>query len=314
MNAPVDDSTGKAPLVSVILPTRGRPELVRLSLQGVVEQDYPGPIEVVVVHDQEPVDPSLSELSADGRSVTVVGSEAARGLAAARNAGLPHAHGDFIASCDDDDVWHSQKISLQMERMLAEPDLVVLGAGIRLLFDDRIVDWPGDASVVSRAALLRSRRKELHSSTLLMRRSVFDAVGGYDENLPASYAEDYEWLLRLSTLGKIGVVNEPLADIRKNTTSWFRERSEIVAEALEYLLEIHPELAESRPGHARILGQVAYAHATLGHRSVALRWSGRAFRRWPVAPHATLAAFTALTGLDPSRSLRATRLFGRGIT
>jgi glycosyltransferase involved in cell wall biosynthesis len=301
------------PLVSVILPTRGRPDLVRLSVRAVVDQDYAGSIELVVVHDQEDADPSLCELGREQRSVTVVRSEAL-GLAAARNAGLKHTSGEFVASCDDDDVWHPQKIRLQMQRMLAEPDLVVLGAGIRLLFDDRTVEWPGDSAVISRASLLRSRRKELHSSTLLMRRWVFDAVGGYDENLPASYAEDYEWLLRLCELGTIGVVNQPLADIRKNTGSWFRERSEIVASALEYLLRIHPQLSESRPGHARILGQVAFAHATLGHRSTALQWAVRAFLRWPVAPHAALAIVTALTGVDPSRSLRLTRRFGRGIT
>lgn len=314
MSSATDVTTGIPPLVSVILPTRGRPDLVRLSVRGVVDQDYAGPIELVVVHDQEDVDLTLTDLAGDRRAVAVVRAEKTAGLAAARNAGLAHVHGDFVASCDDDDVWHPRKLRLQMERMLAEPGLVVLGAGIRLLFDDRTVEWAGDSALISRAALLRSRRKELHSSTLLMRRWVFDAVGGYDESLPASYAEDYEWLLRLCELGQVGVVNEPLADIRKNTTSWFRERSEIVAEALEYLLRIHPELSESRPGHARIMGQVAFAHATLGHRAIALRWAARAFLRWPIAPHAALALFTALTGLDPLRSLRLTRLFGRGIT
>lgn len=314
MNADGPSSTDALPLVSAVLPTRGRPDLVRLSVQGVINQDYAGRIELVVVHDQEEVDTTLTDLATERRTVGVVRTQRSSGLAAARNAGLSHVHGDFVASCDDDDVWHPAKIRLQMERMIAEPDLVVLGTGIRLLFDDRTVDWPGDSARVSRAALLRSRRKELHSSTLLMRRWVFDAVGGYDEQLPAGYAEDYEWLLRLCAKGEIGVVNEPLADIRKNTTSWFRERSEVVAEALEYLLRIHPELTQSRPGHARILGQVAFAHATLGHRRTALHWAVRALSRWPVAPHAVLALVTALTGLDPLRSLRLTRFFGRGIT
>lgn len=306
---------GSTPLVSVVLPTRGRPDLVRLSICGVVEQDYAGDIELVVVHDQEPVDPSLLELSAPRRQVTVVQNDGAAGLAAARNAGLPHTKGAFVASCDDDDVWHPPKIRLQVARMLAEPELVVLGTGIRLVMDgDRIVDWPGDSPVISRADLLRSRRKELHSSTLMMRREAFERAGGYDEELPASYGEDYEWLLRLCRHGTIGVINIPLADIRKNTGSWFRERSLIVAEALEYLLDKHPEIAESRAGHARILGQVAFARATLGERGVAMAGALRAFGRWPVAPHAALAVLTAGTGLDAQRALRLARVFGRGLT
>ncbi len=60
---------------------------------------------------------------------------------------------------------------------------------------------------------------------------MFDAVGGYDEALPSSYAEDYEFLLRAVTVGDIGVINTPLASIRKYNASWFRERAEVVAES-----------------------------------------------------------------------------------
>jgi glycosyltransferase involved in cell wall biosynthesis len=242
-------------------------------------------------------------------------NEGRPGLAAARNAGLPHTTGPLVASCDDDDVWHPEKIRLQVQRMQAEPGLLVLGAGIRLLMeDDHIVDWPGDSPHVSRTQLLRSRRKELHSSTLLIRRETYDLAGGYDELLPQSYCEDYEWLLRVLPHGDIGVVNQPLADIRKNNPSWFRERSEVVAQALEYLLANHPELAETRKGHARVLGQIAFAHATLRERRTALRWALRAIRRWPVAPHAGLALVVAGTGMSPQLALRMTRRVGRGIT
>ena len=44
---------------------------------------------------------------------------------------------------------------------------------------------------------------------------TFDEVGGYDETLPMSYAEDYEFLLRAVETGRVGVVNLPLASIRK---------------------------------------------------------------------------------------------------
>jgi hypothetical protein len=114
--------------------------------------------------------------------------------------------------------------------------------------------------------------------------------------------------------GGIGVINQPLADIRKNNPSWFRERSEVVAAALEYLLARHPELSETRQGHARVLGQIAFAHATLRDRREALRWSGRALRRWPLAPHAALALLVAGTGMSPQCALAATRRVGRGIT
>jgi GT2 family glycosyltransferase len=303
------------PTVCVILPTRGRPELLREAVDSVIAQDYAGDIDVIVVHDQEEPQTELKALERKGRSVTLLNNTHAEGLAGARNTGLDNTDAAFIASCDDDDFWDEDKLRLQMTRMLAEPDLSVLGAGIRLLMgEDHVVQWPGDSPDVTRAQLLRSRRKELHSSTLLMRREVFDQVGGYDETLPMSYAEDYEFLLRAVETGRIGVVNTPLASIRKYNASWFRERAEVVAEALEYLLRTHPQIAESRAGHARVLGQIAFARSTMGERKHAMSIAGQAFRRWPVAPHAALAIIHAITGIDPRVLLASTRKAGRGIT
>jgi glycosyltransferase involved in cell wall biosynthesis len=272
-------------------------------------------LEIVVVHDVETPDDGLTSLARPSRSVRVMSNTQSQGLAGSRNTGLAATNGPLVASCDDDDVWHPSKIEKQVARMQRDPDLGVLGAGIRLLMSqDRTVDWPGDRDIVSAADLLRSRRKELHSSTLLVRREVFTKAGVYEERLPQGYGEDYEFLLRAVAVTKVGVVTEVLADIRKYNQSWFRGRAEVTVEALEFLLEQHPELTTNRPGHARILGQIAFAKATLGERRDALRWSGRALRAWPVAPHAALAVAQATTGVDPSVALRSARAFGRGLT
>lgn len=303
------------PPVCVITPTRGRPELVREAVESVIDQDYEGDIDLIVVHDQEEPQHELKELARPGRTVTLLNNTHAQGLAGARNTGLDNTDATYIASCDDDDFWDKDKLRLQMTRMLAEPDLVVLGAGIRLLMaEDHVVEWPGDSPDITKQQLLRNRRKELHSSTLLVRRVVFDQVGGYDEVLPTSYAEDYEFLLRAITVGRIGVVNTPLASIRKYNASWFRERAEVVADALEYLLETHPEIKESRKGHARVLGQIAFARSTMGQRKEGLRIAFKAFTRHPVAPHAGLAVIHSVTGIDPRVLLGSVRKAGRGIT
>ena len=157
--------TGR-PLVSVLIPTRGRPELLRLTLRSVLDQDYDGRIECLVVHDQEPPDDSLTKLSTDRRTVTVMNNERTPGLAGARNTAIEHANGAFIATCDDDDVWHSDKITEQLRFLDERPDLLATGSGIRLVFDeDKVVEWPGRADVVDPKALARNRFKELHSST-----------------------------------------------------------------------------------------------------------------------------------------------------
>ena len=311
-NAAQPDAAGW-PLVSVIVPTRGRPDLVRASIAGVTGQDYPGNIEIIVVHDQEPPDQRLVSLSAAGRRVAVLANSRTAGLAGARNTGVTAAAGELIAGCDDDDVWHPDKLRLQVARLRADPALLAVGSGLRLCLPaGRTADWPARAEVVSYRKLLRSRVKELHSSTLVMRREAFERAGRYDEDVPGGFGEDYDWVLRLARAGRVGAVTAPLADISKDAGSWYAGRARGTAAGLEYLLAKHPDITASRRGHARLLGQIALARSMDGDRRAALGQAGRALRRWPASPHGWLALGHIMTGMDPGRLRRLVRRLGRG--
>ena len=171
------------PRVTVVLPTRGRRELVRLSVAAVVAQRYDGDIRCIVVHDQEQPDEALHDFARPGRTVETIVNEGNPGLAAARNAGLALATSDVIASCDDDDTWLPDKLQLQVERLLQHPEMLVVGGGINLLMpQDRVVVWLGPSDVVTQDDLFTSRRKELHSSTLVMRRRAFELAGRMTKN------------------------------------------------------------------------------------------------------------------------------------
>lgn len=302
------------PLVSTVIPTRGRPELLRETIASIIAQDYAGRIEITVVHDGEPADPSLTEVGRDGRTVTPVANKGTRGLAGARNFGLQLSSGAYVASCDDDDLWHPAKVRKQVDRLESDPDLLAVGAGIRLLMAaDQTVEWPGSHASVTYQRLLTNRVKELHSSTLMMRRVAFAKAGSYDESLPYGYGEDYDWLLRAARVGRIGVVTEVLADIRKDVPSWFRGKAKDTAEALEYMLVKHPDLANHRRGGARVRGQIAFARASAGERRTALTYLGRSLARDPLSRQAWLAAAT-IAGIDPQRLLGLARRFGFGLS
>ncbi|GAB6985671.1 glycosyltransferase family 2 protein [Nocardioides pyridinolyticus] len=307
--------TRHLPLVSVVVPTHGRPELLLETVATIVAQDYAGPMEILVVHDREEIDPRPTGLAAPDRAVVSVVNDRTGGLCGSRNTGVLASHGELVASCDDDDLWHPAKVRLQVARLLADPDLLAVGAGIRLLMGERgDVDWPARAELVTHERLLGNRVKELHSSTLMIRRSAFEEVGFYDEDLPFGYGEDYDWLLRATRVGPVGAVPEILADIRKDVPSWFRDRSSNTATALEYLLDKHPDFRHTRRGHARILGQIAYARAAGGERARGARLAGRALCTYPAAPHAWLALMVAGPGVEPGRMLTAARRLGRGLS
>jgi glycosyltransferase involved in cell wall biosynthesis len=307
--------TESLPLVSVVIPTHGRPDLLLETLRTVVGQDYPGPMEILVVHDREEIAPAPSALAVPGRAIVSLVNTHTGGLCGSRNTGVLASHGALVASCDDDDLWHPSKVARQVERLVSEPGLLAVGAGIRLLMGERgDVDWPAREELVSHERLLLNRVKELHSSTLMIRRSAFDEVGLYDEDLPHGYGEDYDWLLRATQVGPVGAVPDILADIRKDVPSWFRGRSLNTATALEYLLDKHPDFRGSRRGHARILGQIAYARAAGGQRAQGARIAGRALCTYPAAPHAWLALAVAGPGIEPGRMLSAARRLGRGLS
>ena len=110
---------------------------------------------------------------------------------------------------------------------------------------------------------------------LARRRQLLDDIGLVDEEIPGSYAEDYEWLLRASRLGPVLAVAEPLAVIHWHQSSFFADRWRTIISALTYLVDKHQDLQGEPSGLARIYGQIAFAHAALGERRPARRWARR---------------------------------------
>ena len=94
------------PSVGVVVPTHHRPGPLRTALAGVLAQDYPGELRLVVVYDRAQPDPRLT---GDGR-VTVAVNGRKPGLAGARNTGILMLDTDLVAFCDDDDEWLPGKL------------------------------------------------------------------------------------------------------------------------------------------------------------------------------------------------------------
>jgi glycosyltransferase involved in cell wall biosynthesis len=316
MSLPQTASGGSTwPSVSAIVATRDRPEALRRAIVAILGQDYPARVEVVVVFDQsEPADLSdVMPLDGTDRTLTVIRNHRSPGLAGARNAGAEKAFGDVLAFCDDDDEWLPGKLRLQVEAMEASgADTAV--AGIEIAYADRRVVRVPQEDRVTQAQLLRSRVTEVHPSTVLVRREAFAGpIGPVDEEIPGSYGEDYEWLLRAVAHGPIVAVTQPLVRVHWGQASFFADRWQTIADAIAYLLDTHPELAADRRNLARLYGRVAFAHAALGHRAEARRWAAKSLRTRPLERRPYLALAVTTGAIEPATIQRWANRAGRGV-
>lgn len=267
------------PSVTVVIATRGRPELLRSAVRAALAQDYAGDVEVVVVFDQVEID-TLEDVAVppQRRALRTIANARVPGLAGGRNTGIESSQADLVAFCDDDDEWLVEKLRRQVELWAQHPEAVLVSTGIRIVTEgDEHVRLPPASTVF--ADLLESRITELHPSTFLLRRAdLLGDIGLVDEELPASYGEDYDLLLRAARTGTVIAVTEPLVIIRWNRVSFFSDRWQGIADGLSYILAKYPEFATTDIGSARLEGQIAFAHAALGDRPAARDWARRTLR------------------------------------
>ena len=302
----------ETPSVTVVIATRDRPAMLREAVDAVRAQDHDALVHTIVVHDQSVPDLGLG----DGdplRPITVVTNERRPGLAGARNTGIELASTDLVAFCDDDDVWLPGRLAAQVALLAGEPDAVLVTCGIRVEHEGRSHDRVLDRASVDLAALLRDRHTELHPSTFLARRQALADLGMVEEDVPGGFGEDYELLLRCARVAPVLHVREPLVRVRWGSQSFFTRRWETMAAGLTWLLERYPDFESVPRGSARVHGQVAFAHAALGHRREALRWSRQALRRRRTEPRALLALAVSAHLVAPTRVVAALHRFGRGI-
>ncbi|MFT4082796.1 MAG: glycosyltransferase family 2 protein [Nocardioides sp.] len=302
-----------SPAVTAVVPTHNRPELMRRAVQSVVDQDYAGEIEIIVVFDAcTPQAPDV-DLPA-GRSLRIVANERSRGLAGARNTGIVAASHDYVAFLDDDDHWLPQKLTAQLAAFDQHPETVLVGTAA--VFDDgtrqHVRAVPMD--LVTHDALLRDRMAGLHSSTFVFRTEALrETLGLVDEDLPGSYGEDYDLLLRSSRIAPIPVVNEPLVNVAWSQSSYFFGKWGAYADGLEYLWREHPGFRQDRRADGRIASQIAFARAAQGERAEARGWVARAVRRDPTQVKAWLALAISLRLISTAPVVSLLQRLGKGI-
>jgi len=238
-----------APLVSVIIPTYNRADLVAEALASVKAQTYRD-FEIVVVDDGG-TDGTCEVLSA-WREIRVLRHPGRRGVSAARNTGINAARGQWLAFLDSDDLWLPDKLARQMFWLEGQPELLICQTDETWVRRGVRVNKPlSHRKMAGRIFLPSLARCMISPSAVILNRRLFEDHGGFDETLPA--AEDYDLWLRLTWRYEVGLVDEPLVIKRGGhpdqlSAQWGLDRFRI--QALVKLLQ-GPDLPEPYARAAR---------------------------------------------------------------
>ncbi|MEV6595645.1 glycosyltransferase family A protein [Actinoplanes sp. NPDC051346] len=299
------------PDISVIVATRDRPGLLERAVASILQQDYPGRVECIVVYDHVDVR-DLGVTAGPDRSLKLINNTHKQGLPGGRNSGVDVATGELLAFCDDDDIWLAAKLSRQVE-LLADPAVGAVSCGLRLrgpgIDKERVLE----RDLVTHEDFLADRVMEVHSSTMLVRRTTWEAAGQVDEGIPGGYSEDYEWLLRVSTHTPVAVVRRALVIVDWHGGSFYFGRWATIVEAQRYLIRKHPDLAQHRAGLARLRGQIAFALASSNRRTEAVRELAAVIRLNPWEKRVLVTVPVILRLMTGERVLRMAQKRGKGI-
>ena len=173
------------PLLSAIVPAYNAARFLPAAVESIRRQDY-APLEILIIDDGS-TDDTPAVAAQLGTDIRYLRQQNA-GPSAARNLGLRSARGEFIGFLDADDLWPAGKVSVQLARLLAQPELdAVLGRIQYLALPGR--DLPDYAFEGPDNTITH-----VHLGSGLFRRRAFEQVGGFDESI--RFCEDVDWFLR----------------------------------------------------------------------------------------------------------------------
>jgi glycosyltransferase involved in cell wall biosynthesis len=188
-------------LISVIIPTRNRPDYIIEAATSVLTQSHTN-LELIIVNDGTSPVPAI----ADPRVRTLNSAEA--GAVSARNKGAASACGDAVAWLDDDDQWTDHFFLRDCVKHFGSGADFVFGDGILAFPDGKRKPFAQDADVKS-----LEHNNTILISSVIYRNSLHATLGSFDEALP--YYWDWDWYLRVARAGhRITRIARPVVDIR----------------------------------------------------------------------------------------------------
>jgi GT2 family glycosyltransferase len=297
--------------VTVVIPTRNRSEILRLTLGSVLcQRDVD--LSVVIVDDASTDDTADVVLQLADPRVRLLRQPTSNGVSAARNRGIAQATTRWVAFCDDDDLWSPDKLARQLAvaeslartwayagAVFVNSDLKVIGGG------------PPIAPEEMKTALHRYCAVPAGASNVIVRVDVLERIGMFDATL--THVADWDMWLRLARHALPARVEEPLVGYRIHAGNASFRAAEMLAELRQF--ERRWGVATSRPSFHRHLAHLSLwsgrRNEALKHFARALPWFAHGYTRADLQTDARLLREHAMEVLHRRLGHRAAPMRAR---
>lgn len=205
------------PVVSVLIPTYNRSQLLREAIASALAQTFLD-FEVIVIDDGSDDDSRAAVESFGSKQISYVRLEHCGNLSMLRNAGIRRAKGQLMAFLDSDDLWRADKLALETSLFETNQDAGFIVSGYEIFGAEgiertKLYGKAEGATVRSLFDDLVRGKITLCSSSVLIRRSLINQAGFLNETLRTG---DYEFYTRLAWHAPAGVIHAPLVRVRKH--------------------------------------------------------------------------------------------------
>ena len=291
-------------LVSVIIPTWNRAECLPKTIDSALSQTYAS-LEAIVIDDgsTDNTEQVIASMMQRDRRIRYI-RQANSGVASARNTGLSHARGNYVAFLDSDDLWEPWKLELQIACLKRHPT-------IGMVWTDMTAVDPNGRVVHKRylrrmyAAYRHYRRRSVfsehysipeivpelarvmphaqfsmgdifsqmitgnlvHTSTVVLTRERFERIKSFNPDYKP-IGEDYDFHLRTCREGPVGFINVPSIHYQIGRPDQLTKRSNSVDLSRNFLRTIEPLIMAERHRinlpESLINGTLAYGYRWLG--------------------------------------------------
>lgn len=256
MNAPlpITRDRSKRPAVSVLMAVLDEERWAGRAIESILAQAFDD-LELIVVDDgsRDRTPRILAGHEAGDKRVRVITHPEPMGLANSLNEMIGAARGAYIARMDGDDIAREDRLEKQVAYLENHPRVGMVGSFCREIdaHGNVVGLWRRPTTDAELQKALLRTNPFIHSSVVL-RREVFDKVGLY--NPACRYAQDIELWLRVAREFELGIIDEPLVDLRVDWGKLHRKNKA----ARKTYFKIMAEHIRASPRPARCYGYLFY--------------------------------------------------------